>query len=248
MGDAMPRLHQQVAVVTGASSGIGRAAAVALAREGAKVAVLGRDAARVAESAAEVRRQGTEALAVLADVRREQDLEWAAGQVLEAFGRIDLLIASAGRGGESGPRAVVQMPVEEWDDIIDTNLKGLFLSNRAVLPAMVRQRSGTIVNVSSARGGTGGTPYASAYAASKHGVMGLTGALAEEMRAYGVRVMALLPDATDTPLIARAHATAPEGKMTAEAVAGLIVEMIVQPDDVVWSSPRIAPFGRRLHP
>jgi NAD(P)-dependent dehydrogenase (short-subunit alcohol dehydrogenase family) len=244
----MTRLRDRVAVVTGASSGIGRAAAVALAREGAKVALLGRDASRVEEAAAKVRAQGSVALPLLADVRDEPAVAAAASRVLEAFGRIDVLVASAGRGGSSGPRAVVQMPVEEWDAIVDTNLKGLFLSNRAVLPAMIRQRSGTIVNVSSARGGTRGTPYASAYAASKHGVMGLTAALAEEMRPYGVRVMTVLPDATDTPLIARAHATAPEGKMTAEVVAEMIVEMIASDDEAVWSAPLVAPFGRRALP
>ena len=155
----------------------------------------------------------------------------------------DILIASAGRGATHGPRAVVQVPIDEWDEIIDTNLKGVFLSNRAVLPVMIRQRSGTILNVSSARGAIGATPYAAAYAASKHGLMGLTSALAEEMRAYDVRVMAFLPDATDTPLIARAHATAPRGKMTPETVAGVMLAMILEPHDMVWRDPILAPFA-----
>jgi NAD(P)-dependent dehydrogenase (short-subunit alcohol dehydrogenase family) len=239
----MRRLRGQVALVTGASSGIGRAAAIALAGEGAGVTVAGRDRPRVEETAARVRERGGEALALVADVRREDDMERAVRETLDAFGRLDVLIASAGRGATRGPRAVVQMPADEWDEIIDTNLKGVFLSNRAVLPAMIRQRSGTILNVSSARGATGATPYAAAYAASKHGLMGLTAALAEEMRAYNVRVMALLPDATDTPLIARAHATAPRGKMTPEAVAGLMLEMILEPHDMLWRDPLLAPFA-----
>jgi 3-oxoacyl-[acyl-carrier protein] reductase len=238
-----PRLNRQVAVVTGASSGIGRAAAIALAREGAGVALLGRDRTRLEECADQVRRNGGVALPLCADVRSERETVDAVRRVLDDFGRIDIHVASAGRGATHGPRAVVQMPVGEWDEILDTNLKGVFLSNRAVLPAMIRQRSGTIINVSSARGATGATPFAAAYAASKHALMGLTRALAEEMRSYGVRVMAMLPDATDTPLIARAHATAPEGKMTPEVVAGLILEMILQPDDTLWIDPLIAPFS-----
>jgi 3-oxoacyl-[acyl-carrier protein] reductase len=244
-----PRLQRQVAFVSGASSGIGRAVAVAFAREGARVALVGRDRERLEDAAAQVRRAGGTALPLSADVRSEAEVQGAVARVLEEFSRIDVHVASAGRGGESGPRAVVQLAVEEWDEIVDTNLKGVFLTNRAVLPAMLRQRSGTIVNVSSARGATGPTPFAAAYAASKHGLMGLTRALAQELQGCGVRVMAVLPDATDTPLIARAQATAPHGKMTPEVVAGLILEMVLQPQDTSWPEPWIAPFpGARPAP
>jgi 3-oxoacyl-[acyl-carrier protein] reductase len=236
-------LRQQVALVTGASSGIGRAAAIALAAEGAHVALLGRDRGRLDQAAAEVRRHGPEALPLVADVRSEEDLDEAVRRTLEAFGRIDIHIASAGRGGAQVPRAVVQIPIAEWDEIIDTNLKGVFLSNRAVLPTMIGRRSGTIINVSSARGATGATPYAAAYCASKHGLMGLTRALAEEARSYGVRVLAILPDATDTPLIAGATATAPHGKMTPETVADLMISMILQPEDTVLCELLIEPFA-----
>jgi 3-oxoacyl-[acyl-carrier protein] reductase len=244
----MPRLSRQVAVVTGASSGIGRAAAIALAGEGASVAVLGRDPGRLEECAQQVRGRGGVALPLIADVRNEGDMGLAVRQALEAFGRIDIHIASAGLGGTHGPRAVVQMPAQEWDEIINTNLKGVFLSNRAVLPAMIRQRSGTIINVSSARAAIGATPYASAYAASKHGLMGLTRALADEMRAYNVRVMALLPDLTDTPLLARADAIPPNGKMSPEVVAGLMLQMILQPEETLWVDPLIAAFANDRRP
>lgn len=244
----MKRFTGQVAFVTGASSGIGRAAAIALAREGADVAVLGRDRGRVEETAAQVRAQGTAALPLVADVCNEEQMEDAARQVLDRFGRIDIQIASAGRGATHGPRAVVQLPLEEWEAIVDTNLKGAFLSNRAVLPAMMRQRSGTILNVSSARGGTVATPYAAAYSASKRGLMGLTRALAEEMRAYNVRVLAVLPDATDTPLISASPALAPHGKMTPRVVADLMIAMIARPEDTLWSEPWIAPFAGAAPP
>jgi len=244
----MTPLKGQVAFVTGASSGIGRAAAIALAREGADVAVLGRDRARVDETAAQVSAHGVAALPLVADVCREEEIETAVGRILERFGRIDIQIASAGRGAARGPRAVVQLPLEEWEAIVDINLKGAFLSNRAVLPAMMKQRSGTILNVSSARGGTVATPFAAAYSASKRGLMGLTRALAEEMRPYNVRVLAVLPDATDTPLIAAAPALAPHGKMTPRVVAELMVAMIVQPDDTFWSETRIAPFSGTAPP
>jgi len=239
----MKRLTGRIAFVTGASSGIGRAAAIALAREGADVAVLGRDRARVEETAGQVSALGAAALPLVADVCDEEQIESAARQILERFGRIDIQIASAGRGAARGPRAVVQLSIEEWEAIVDINLKGAFLSNRAVLPTMMKQRSGTILNVSSARGGTVATPFAAAYSASKRGLMGLTRALAEEMRAYNVRVLAVLPDATDTPLIAAAPALAPHGKMTPRVVADLMVAMIVQPEDTFWSEPWIVPFG-----
>lgn len=153
------RLHQQSAFVTGGSSGIGRSAAIALAEEGARVAVCGRSRERLDETAAAVREAGGDALTVVADVRNEVEIDRAAGEVLDRFGRIDIHIASAGRGGNQGarrlPYAVVQMPTEEWDDVIDTNLKGVFLSNRAVIPTMIQQGSGTILNISSSRGARG---------------------------------------------------------------------------------------------
>ena len=240
------RLHGRVAFVTGASSGIGRAAALALARAGARVAVSGRDRGRLEHTADAIRDAAGEVLALVADVRDEQAMNQAVEQILHRFGRVDIHIASAGRGGGTGgrlPRAVVQMSASEWDEVIDTNLKGVFLSNRAVLPAMIRQGAGCILNVSSSRGAIHGKPYAAAYCASKHGLMGLTRALAQEVRAHGIRVLAVLPDATDTPLIDGADGTAPNGKMPAGVVADLMVEMIVQAEDALWVDPLIAPFG-----
>jgi NAD(P)-dependent dehydrogenase (short-subunit alcohol dehydrogenase family) len=135
------------------------------------------------------------------------------------------------------------MPVEDWDRSIDVNLKGMFFSNRAVLPAMMRQRSGDIINVSSARGGVKGLPCAAAYAASKHGVMGLTKSLAEEVRKFGIRVQIVLPDVTDTPLMQVVGDLAPQGLLKPETVGEFIADLVAAPRDSQIPEPWICPFG-----
>jgi NAD(P)-dependent dehydrogenase (short-subunit alcohol dehydrogenase family) len=249
------RLEGQVAIVTGGSSGIGRAACLALAQEGARVAVVGRSVERTAETVALMRaRSGADAgtsLSLRLDVRREEDMAEMARRTLEAFGRIDILVASAGislgTSSLAGRAAVVDLPAAAWDEIMETNLKGMFLSNRAVLPAMAAQHRGEIVNVSSSLGTTAGWAYASAYCASKFGVMGLSEALAEEARPFGIRVQVLVPDAVDTPMLQRSH-LAIFTALTPEEVARLIVRMVCAPEDMTLVEPLIAPFSDKPQP
>jgi NAD(P)-dependent dehydrogenase (short-subunit alcohol dehydrogenase family) len=242
------RFEGQVTIVTGGSSGIGRAACLALAAEGGSVVVVGRTARHVEETLEELERQGgaPAALGLTLDVSREQDMDEMVGRTLTRFGRVDNLVAGAGVGRSPNstrlmPYPVAQLPTEEWDAVLDTNLKGTFLANRAVLPAMLKQRSGHIINISSARAGLHGYPFASAYSASKFGIIGLTEALAEEVRPYGLRVQALLPDITDTPLLhnttlaSRADALIPPSH-----VADLIVYMLALPRDAVLGNPIVA--------
>ncbi len=249
----MTQIQGQVAIVTGGSSGIGRATAVALAREGAKVVVVGRNTLRIDETISIIRdvtnrRLSTASpLGLALDVRSESDMIEMAQTTMDKFGRIDILVAAAGTGGSTAmarrlPYAIVQMPVEEWDEVIDTNLKGIFLSNRAVLPAMMWQRRGNIINISSSRGATYGIPYSAAYSASKHGVMGLSEALAEETRSYGIKVHVVLPDVTDTPLMNITGNIAPYGLLKPESVANFILHIIVLPFDTILTHPLIAPF------
>jgi NAD(P)-dependent dehydrogenase (short-subunit alcohol dehydrogenase family) len=176
------------------------------------------------------------------DVRLEQDMNEMVRRTLEQFGRIDILVACAGIGKRRGsvgnlPRPVSHLPIEDWDAILDTNLKGVFLSNRAVLPVMIKQRKGQIVNISSSPGGVAGQPFSAAYCASKFGVTGLSEALAAEVQPYGIRVQVVFPDATDTPLIRDTTLTARLGQpLPPDRVANHILFLVTAPEDTTWPS------------
>jgi NAD(P)-dependent dehydrogenase (short-subunit alcohol dehydrogenase family) len=190
------KLRDQVAVVTGAGRGIGRAVALAFAREGAALVLASRTTAELDAVAAEVHRLGARALAIPTDVTREPSVEHLIGRVLAELGRIDILVTAAGRAA-FGP--VADSKLGEWESVMEVNLRGVYLTCRAVLAPMMSQRRGTIINVVSV---AAKRPIAgcAAYAASKHGVLGFTQVLAEEMRPHGVRVGALCPGAVNTPL------------------------------------------------
>lgn len=237
------RLEGYVAIVTGGSSGIGLATCAALAGRGACVVIVGTNDQRIRAALDQLHTSGADPAQMAAltlDVRSESDMNAMVREALTRFGRIDALVACAGVGGRrnsSGrvPRPLSHLAVEEWDEILDTNLKGVFLSNRAVLPVMMRQRSGQIVNISSSPGGVHGQPFSSAYCASKFGVNGLTEALAAEVRPYGIRVQILFPDATDTPLIRNTTLAARLGApLPPSRVANHILFLLTAPDDVVW--------------
>jgi NAD(P)-dependent dehydrogenase (short-subunit alcohol dehydrogenase family) len=238
-------LDGDVAVVTGGSGGIGRAVCLALAGAGAHVVVVARDAKRVGSVVEELTRAGTRpALGLALDVRREPDMAELAERTLDRYGRIDVLAACAavGRGAtavRAVPSAVAQLPSEEWDDVIATNLSGTFLSSRAVLPDMIRRGRGDIVHVSSAPAGISGQPFAAAYCASKFGVNAFSEALAREVREFGVRVHLVFPGLVRTPLIAGTNLASRFGTPLApERVAGLILYLIGLPRDVVLQPSR----------
>jgi len=245
-----------VAIVTGGASGIGRAACRRLAEAGAKVVVVDVSSARVEETIAELRgvadgaegAEGVEGfMGLVLDVRREQEMEEMARRTLERFGRIDVLLASAGilRGRGSSPKPLSEVSVDEWDQVLETNLKGMFLSNRAVLPAMIRQRGGDIINMSSVSGKQG-RAHDAPYCASKFGVIGMSEALAEEVRSQGVRVQVLMPDAVDTAIWDQnGPVPRPANALPPERVADLILYMISQPSDVILLGAVIAPFRSR---
>jgi 3-oxoacyl-[acyl-carrier protein] reductase len=250
------RLEGQVAIVTGGTGGIGRAAAAALLDEGASVIIIGRTADRVERVVAELSAERTGGRRPVVsgwafDVRSESDMETMARHALKQFGQIDILITCAGLGrpsqtGGGIPSPVSQLPIADWDEMIDTNLKGVFLSNRAVLGPMLARRRGQIINISSARGAITGQPYAAAYCASKFGLMGLTEAMAEEVRASNIRVQTLLPDAVATPLLdGTALAPGPSDALPASTVAAFIVTMLTLPGNTILINPLIAPFQAR---
>lgn len=190
------KLREQVALVTGAGRGIGRAVALAFAREGARVTLAARTRTRLDAVAAEVRESGGRALAVLADVTQESSVVELVARTLAEFGRIDILVTAAGAAA-FGP--VADSKLEEWELMMAVNLRGVYLTCRAALAPMIRQRRGTIINVVSVAAKQP-IPGCAAYAASKHGVLGFTRVLAEELRPHGVRVGALCPGAVNTPL------------------------------------------------
>jgi len=190
------RLAGQVAVVTGAGRGIGRAVAATFAREGAFVVLAARSAREIASVQRDIEAAGGRALAVATDVRQEPAVAALVTRALAEGGRIDCLVTAAGMAA-FGP--VADAKTADWDQLMAVNLRGVFLCCRAVLPAMTAQRRGTIINIGSVV--TSRTlPGSGAYTAAKYGLLGFSRVLAEEMRAHGVRVGVLSAGATDTPL------------------------------------------------
>jgi len=191
------RFVGQAAMVTGAASGIGRACAVRFAQEGANIACLDFDGARNAEAAAECRALEVQALALNCDVTKPEDIRAAVAAALVEWGRIDVLVASAGiYTGAPLP----DVSLRQWQRLIDINLTGVFLSNQAVAPILMEQRSGSIINISSMAGKTS-WPASAEYSASKSGVIGLTRSVAMELAPYGVTVNAVCPGNTLTEMV-----------------------------------------------
>lgn len=245
-------LDGQVAIITGGSVGIGYCTAVILARVGVKVVLVSRDQERIDGALAELVKEvaGADVLGLALDVKSSSDMETMATLTMERFGRIDILITAAGvlRVGSGVPRTLVQMPVVEWDDVIDTNLRGVFLANRAVVPVMLRQRAGQIVNLSSTSGRKG-LAFDAAYCASKFGVIGLTESLAEELRSSGIKVHSLLPGAIDTGMWDQnGPLPPPEDILPPERVARCILELLLLPEDVVLDNLVIEPLKRHQPP
>jgi len=189
-------LQGQVAIVTGAGRGIGHAIATAMAREGATVVLAARTRQQLAATAAAIRESGGTALAIPTDVTQDAAVEAMVEQAIAELGRVDALVTAAG-AASFGP--VVSSKPADWDTILAVNLRAVMVCCHAVLPVMIRQRRGTIINVASVAAQRA-IPGAAVYTATKAGVVGFSRVLAEELRAEGVRVGVLVPGAVDTPL------------------------------------------------
>ena len=190
-------LAGQVAVVTGAGRGIGAAIAEELARRGAWVAVCGRTKTDLDATAQSITRNGHQAEAIACDVQDARSVEQVARAVRDKHRHLDILVNNAGIGGFASP--LHELPLDDWDHILNTNLRGVFYAIRAFAPLMIEHRSGHIINISSLAG-KNPLPKGAAYAASKWGLNGLTYSVAEELRAYNIRVSVICPGSTNTDL------------------------------------------------
>lgn len=225
-----PSLHatkprvQAVALVTGASRGIGRAIALRLASLGASVAICGRDKAALTATSSELERSGGRVYAQLADVTRSEDITSLVTNAEAALGPISILVNNAGIGlfGPAHERSEA-----DWDLVMNTNLKSVFLVSRAVVPSMIRGGQGDIINISSLAGrntfATGGL-----YCASKWGLQGLSGCMAEDLREYGIRVSVVCPGSVGTEFSGRGPKDASK---------------VLTPDDVAYAVAMIVTQG-----
>ena len=193
-------MDTQVVLITGGLTGIGRATALAFAKEGAQVVVSGRRDEEGQKLVSEIRKAGAEAEFIRADVRREEDVRNLIDKTVERFGRLDVAVNSAGTEGVPGP--ITEQTEDSYAATFDTNVLGTLLSMKHELRVMLPQKNGSIVNISSTYGHTG-APGASVYSASKHAVEGLTKSAALEAASSGVRVNMVAPGPIDTGMLKR---------------------------------------------
>jgi NAD(P)-dependent dehydrogenase (short-subunit alcohol dehydrogenase family) len=226
----MERLNGKIAIVTGASSGIGRETATLFAREGAKVVVGARREAELASLVAEIKAAGGEAVALAGDVQSEAYAEALVALAVDRFGGLDIAFNNAGTIGEAGPSTGISE--KGWSETLAINLTSGFLSAKHQIPAMIKRGGGSVIFTSTFVGHTIGFPGVAAYAASKSGLIGLTQVLAAEYGPQGVRVNAILPGAVDTPMYRGMHTT-PEAEAAMANMHAL--KRVGRPDEIARS-------------
>jgi len=215
-------LAGQVALITGAGRGIGAAIAGKLAHLGALTVLCGRTRQPLESTAVAISKAGGQAQALLCDVTDWHSVEAAGAHVDRTLHRIDILVNNAGVGGFGGP--LHQLPLESWEQVLNTNLRGVYYGIRAFAPLMIRARSGHIINISSLAG-KNALPNGAAYAASKWGLNGLSYSVAEELRAHNIRVSVVCPGSVDTEL--SPHAGKDKAKMLQPEDVAHVVAMLV---------------------
>lgn len=225
-------LNDRVAIVTGASRGIGRAIALSLGQEGTKVAVNYSSSRSAADEVVErIHSQGSEAIALQANVANPDDVEQLVQQTLNKWGRVDILVNNAGITRDT---LLMRMKLEDWQSVIDLNLTGVFLCSKAVTRPMLKQKSGRIINIASVAGQMG-NPGQANYSAAKAGVIGFTKTVAKELASRGVTVNAVAPGFIATDMTHDLNADSilpfiPLGRFgTPEDIAGMVKFLALDP-------------------
>jgi NAD(P)-dependent dehydrogenase (short-subunit alcohol dehydrogenase family) len=232
----------KVAFVTGAANGIGRATALAFAREGANVVIADISEQGNQETARTIEELGGQAIGVRCDVTQSEDVKAALAKTVEAFGRLDFAFNNAGIEPRK-PAPTAEYEEEEWNRIVDTNLRGVFLCMKHEIPLILKQGGGAIVNTSSGAGiiGIKGSP---AYTAAKHGVIGLTRSAALDYVAQNIRVNAVCPGYIETPMMDRFTGGTAEGR--AKVIAEEPIGRMGKPEEiaaaVIWLCSDVAAF------
>ena len=237
----MNEFQGKVAIVTGGTSGIGRAAAVAYAKEGARVVVAGRRAAEGEETVRLLRAQGGEGFFVATDVSKAAQVKELVERTIQKFGRLDFAFNNAGI--EQDPTPLLEQTEETYDRVMDINVKGVWLSMKYEIPAMLKTGGGSIVNTSSGLGVIA-MPGIEIYVASKHAVIGLTKSAALEFGKQGIRVNAILPAVIETDMIRRFAGDKPEilAQLTALHPIGRIGKSEEIADAAIWLSSSKSSF------
>ena len=234
-------LHGGVALITGGSRGIGKAIARRLAALGAAVGICGRDEEKLILAARELQATGANVLAHRADVTKEREVRAFVDAAEKQLGAIKILVNNAGTGG-GGFGAIQEKTEPEWDQVMNTNLKSVFFVSRAVIPGMIQRRSGDIINISSLAGKNtfagGGI-----YCASKWGLQGLSGCMAEDLRAHGIRVSVICPGSVATDFTGRGPKD-PSKVLTADDVAHAVAMVATQGPQSFLSEVHLRPVAK----
>ena len=242
MADPNKRLQGQVAVVTGASRGIGLALCEALGDAGCDLAITARNAGQLQNATQELESRGIRVLNYPSDVSSEESVESFFALVKKTFGKVDVLINNAGIAHSLAPVSDLSPPL--WRQVIDINLTGMFLCSHFCLPLM--KAGATVINNLSVAA-SGSFPSHSGYNASKYGALGLTNTMREELREKGIRVIALIPGPTDTEIWEQFWPDRPRDRMmSAESVAEAVIACLTLPANAVVEEIRMRPIGGTL--
>lgn len=234
------KLENQVALITGAASGIGRATAMLFAVEGAKVTVADIDPLMGEETISMIKKNGGEARFIKLDVTNAIEVEKALNSTVDLYGRFDILFNNAGIHCPSGP-LLEDIDEKDWDIVLGVNLKGMYLGCKYAIPIMKKQRSGNIISTSS-EAGIKAAPGMSVYGASKAGIINLTKSLAMELASFNIRVNCICPGPTLTPIFGKAHGGRPQlnqidfQKMTDEIAINIPLRRIGQPEEIAHAA------------
>jgi 3-oxoacyl-[acyl-carrier protein] reductase len=220
----MEKLKGKTALITGGSRGIGKAIAMALAKEGVNIIITGRGEAALQAAQKDIAASGVQTSYVVLDVGSRNDVEQVLGKLVNASAPIDILINNAGIGAFGG---FLEMPPEQWEQMIQVNLLGVYYTTRAILPGMIERKTGDIINIASTAG-MRGAPVTSGYSASKFGLLGLTESLMLEVRKHNIRVSALTPSTVATDMAVELKLTDgnPDKVLQAEDLAELVVAQL----------------------